>query len=273
MLHHRAHPRTASRAGYTLVEMAVVITIISLLVGGVMVGQNMIRSSNIQATVAGVEKYRSATIKFQERFLELPGDFQSATTYWSGNGISNGNGNGRIGGDDAAAPNLNNDCAATNWQEQWNVWVHLSKAELIPGEYSNPGNSNTIYIKKNPAVPLSPNVPKTEIDSGGYTLRFCGDITSSTTYFNAPYGHTIQLGNGLSSQGGTRKGLFAPKEAAAVDGKLDDGYPHKGKVLGPKMSDGYAPNCTNSDSNSPANADYLFSETGRVCPLFFILGF
>lgn len=267
------HKPASSRAGYTLVEMAVVITIISLLVGGVMVGQNMIRSSNIQAVVAGVETYRSAVMKFQDRFLELPGDFQTATTNWSGNGIANGNGNGRIGGDDAAAPSLNNDCVASNWQEQWNVWVHLSKAGLIPGEYSNPGAGNTIYINKDPAVPLSPNVPKTEIDRGGYTLRFCGDITSSSTYFNATYGHTMQVGNGLTSQGGTRKGLFAPKEAAAIDGKVDDGFPHKGKVLAPKMSDAYAPNCTNSDTNAPVTADYLFSEAGRNCALFFILGF
>jgi len=273
MFHPRAVQPTASRAGYTLVEMAVVVTIISLLVGGVLVGQNMIRSANIQSTVAGVETYRSAIMKFQDRFLELPGDFQTATSNWSGNNITNGNGNGRIGGDNAAVPSLNNDCVATDWQEQWNVWVHLSKAELISGEYFNSGNTNTVYINKDPAVTNSPNVPQTEIDKGGYTLRFCGDITSSSTYFNATYGHTMQVGNGLSTQGGSRRGLFSPKEAAAIDGKVDDGFPHKGKVLAPKMSDNYAPNCSNSDTNAPATADYLFSETGKNCALFFILGF
>lgn len=252
-------------AGFSLVEMAVVLTIISLLVGGVLVGQNMIRSSNIQATVVGVEKYRSAVMKFSDRFLELPGDFQTATSNWSGNGIANGNGNGRIGGDDAAVPSINNDCAASNWAEQWNVWVHLAKAEMISGEFTNTGNSATIE--------LGVNTPATEISKGGYTLRFCGDITSGSSYFSGTYGHTMQVGNGVSVSEGARRGLFTPKEAAAVDGKLDDGFPHTGKVLAPKMSNTTSLNCTNSDASVPVTADYDFSQTAVKCPLFFVLGF
>lgn len=259
-LHHLSSPRAA----FSLVEMAVVLTIISLLVGGVLVGQNMVRSSDIQATVTGVEEYRSAVMKFSDRFLELPGDFQTATGNWSGNGIADGNGNGRIGGDEAANPNLNS-CTASDWSELWNVWVHLSKAELIPGEFTNTGN--------NSAVILGTNVPKTEINKGGYTLLFCGDVTNNSNYFNATYGHIMHVGNGINVTESTHRALFTTKEAAAIDGKLDDGYPHTGKVLAPKMSMGNARNCTTSDDNVPVTADYDFSQAAVKCPLYFILGF
>lgn len=241
-----------------MVEMAVVLTIIALLVGGILVGKNMIRASEVQATVANVEAYRGAVNKFTERYLELPGDFTSASTYWSG--AYNGNGNGMIGG------SLNNSCNGT-WAEQWASFEHMSRAELVEGHYTHTNNSTP--------VPGS-NTPETPISGGGYTLRFCGDMTGSPFYFDGQYGHVLQVGalltiGGTTGSGGTRGPLFTPEEAGSVDQKLDDGYPGTGRIRAPKKDDSYATNCT-TDNNASA-ADYNFSMPVRLCPLFFLMGF
>lgn len=245
--------------GFSLVELSIVLVIIALLLGGILVGQQMIKSANLQKTISLVEEYRSAVVKFRDRFLELPGDFKSASTNWST--VTNGDGNGRIGG----SASVNNDCIATNWQEQWNVWVHLGKAELIPDEFSNPGNVDTLT--------LGNNVPPSPIKTGGYAIRYCGDITGSVTYFDNNYGHVMQVGSIFWASGGPRGPLFTPKEAADIDIKFDDGFPHSGKITSSKKSDTISPNCTNSDVNAPTSADYNLIDLIQRCPLFFTMGF
>lgn len=255
MRHASPYPH---QQGFSMVEMAVVLTIVALLVGGILVGKNMIRASEVQATVANVEEYRSAVNKFTERYLELPGDFQSASTYWTG--TYDGDGNGTIGGD------LDSSCGG-DFAEQWAAFEHMSRAELVEGQYNHTTSS----------VPEpGSNTPATPISGGGYTLRFCGDITSSSYYFTGQYGHVMQVGGTLTvsgsvGTGGTRGPLFTPEEAGSVDQKLDDGYPATGRIRAPEKDDTYSTNCTTS--NNPNTADYNFAMPVRLCPLFFLMGF
>lgn len=250
-------PRSAQQ-GFSLVEMAVVLSIIALLTGSILTGKHMIRSSEVQATTARIQEYKSAINQFTERYLELPGDFESASDYWSG--TYDGNGDGTIGG------SLDSSCGG-DFEEQWGAFEHMAKAELIEGQYNHSGDSTP-----NPGV----NTPATPISGGGYTLRFCGDITSSAHYFTGYYGHIIQVGHkleasGSPSLGGTRGPLFTPEEAGSIDQKMDDSYPGSGVIKAPRKSDANAPGCTTS--NDPANADYEYETGTRVCPLFFLMGF
>lgn len=242
-----------------MVEMAVVLTIVALLVGGILVGKNMIRASEVQATVANVEVYRGAVNAFTERYLELPGDFQSASTYWTG--AYDGDGNGMIGG------GLNTSCGGT-WEEQWAAFEHMSRAELVEGYYTHTTTSTP--------VPGS-NTPETPISGGGYTLRFCGDMTASAWYFTGQYGHVLQVGGRLGDDeativlGGTRGPLFTPEEAGSIDQKMDDGFPGTGRIRAPRSDDEFATGCTTT--TNPATADYNFAMSVRLCPLFFLMGF
>lgn len=244
--------------GFSLVEMAVVLTIIALLVGSILTGKNMIRASEIQATTARVQEYKSAVSQFTERYLELPGDFSSASTYWGG--TYNGNGDGMIGG------GLNTSCSG-DFTEQWAAFQHLSRAELVEGQYVHSGGSTP-----SPGV----NTPATPITGGGYTLRFCGDISSGPYYLYGYYGHVLQVGHskgtdGSSIAGGTRGPLFTPEEAGAIDQKMDDSYPGTGIIKAPQKDDFAATNCTTTNVSS--TADYNYAAGTRSCPVFFLMGF
>ena len=52
------------------------------LVGGVLMGRNLIRNADLQAVVTDATRYRSAASQFQDKYLALPGDFNGATAMW-----------------------------------------------------------------------------------------------------------------------------------------------------------------------------------------------
>lgn len=261
-MQHSPLSHSSEQNGFSLVEMAVVISIIALLVGSIITGKNMIRASEVQATTARVQEYKAAVSNFTERYLELPGDFSKASTYWTG--ARDGNGNGQIEGGIYTCAN------GGNYYEQWASFEHLSKAGLVEGNYTH-NNGDQRYA--NPGG----NTPATPIQGGGYTMRFCGEIsTGNSYYFLGNYGHVIQIGsplsyNGGTSEGGSRGPLFTTEEAGAVDKKMDDSYPGRGSIRAPQNGDNKSPGCTTT--NSASTADYNYAEGGLKCPLFFVLGF
>jgi prepilin-type N-terminal cleavage/methylation domain-containing protein len=55
-----------NRQGFTLVELAIVLVIIGLLVGGILVGQDLIKAATVRTTVSDIEKinyYRSQVVE------------------------------------------------------------------------------------------------------------------------------------------------------------------------------------------------------------------
>src|ERR1035438_6434502 len=63
-----------SQAGFTLVELAIVMIIIGLLIGGVLKGQQLIDNARVTATVAQINSITAAVISFREMYNDLPGD-------------------------------------------------------------------------------------------------------------------------------------------------------------------------------------------------------
>ncbi len=60
--------------GFTLVELSIVLVIIGLVVGGILVGQDMIQSGKNRKALSKVQEYRTATNLYLERHRSLPGD-------------------------------------------------------------------------------------------------------------------------------------------------------------------------------------------------------
>lgn len=73
----------AGERGFTLIEMAIVLVIIGLIVGGVLVGQNLINAAAVRAQISQIEKYNQAVNTFYGKYGALPGDLnqQVATTF------------------------------------------------------------------------------------------------------------------------------------------------------------------------------------------------
>ncbi|MGH8666856.1 MAG: prepilin-type N-terminal cleavage/methylation domain-containing protein, partial [Burkholderiales bacterium] len=96
--------RTYQR-GFTLIEIAIVLVIIGLLLGGVLKGQELITSARVRNLIAQQDGIKAAFFGFQDRFRSMPGDYATASTTLkcpSGTTCLNGNGNGII--EDAAVP-------------------------------------------------------------------------------------------------------------------------------------------------------------------------
>jgi prepilin-type N-terminal cleavage/methylation domain-containing protein len=88
-------PRRSSQAGFTLVEIAIVLVIIGLLLGGVLKGQSLIDSARVKNIIQQSTSLTSAVNAYQDKFRALPGDDVQGTTHAPG-ATGNGNGDGQI---------------------------------------------------------------------------------------------------------------------------------------------------------------------------------
>jgi len=119
--------------GFTLVEIAIVLVIIGLLLGGVLKGQELINSAKVKNMIGDFRTASALIYGYQDRFRNLPGDQNQlqldaafgagiATACQAGaNCIQN---NGRIDG------NWND---AVNTSETFVFWQHVRLANLATG--------------------------------------------------------------------------------------------------------------------------------------------
>src|SRR6188472_935406 len=90
--------------GFTLIEIAIVLVIIGLLLGGVLKGQELITGARVRNLVAQQDGVKAAYFGFLDRYRALPGDYAAAATNISNVAATaacnngNGNGNGQIVG-------------------------------------------------------------------------------------------------------------------------------------------------------------------------------
>ena len=83
------------QAGFTLIEIAIVLVIIGLLLGGVLKGQELITSARVRNLISQQDGVKAAYLGFLDRFRALPGDYSNAsTTIANVAGAANGNNNG-----------------------------------------------------------------------------------------------------------------------------------------------------------------------------------
>ncbi len=129
------------QSGFTLVEIAIVLVIIGLLIGGVLKGREMITNAKIKRIENDFAGLSAAIYAYQDRYGVLPGDDPAASTRFTGTWRSsdNGNGNGNISGGWSST---------NNGQESRKIWKHLRGAGLISGpvdnsaaSYQQPSNS------------------------------------------------------------------------------------------------------------------------------------
>ncbi len=80
--------------GFTLVEIAIVLVIIGLLLGGILKGQELINNAKVRSIADRQNSLKVAWFSFIDRFASLPGDYAQANVYITG-GV-NGNGDGTL---------------------------------------------------------------------------------------------------------------------------------------------------------------------------------
>jgi len=220
------HTAIVKRAGFTLIELSIVLVIIGLLIGGVLVGQDLIASARVRAQISQIEKIKSAINTFQVKYNALPGDIAEPNA--SGFGFlprgtdpALGDGNGIIMGKCYNSPPCTcGHCLATG--ETGMVWRDLSTALLIEGSF-NTANWNA------PAT-VAPELlfPKAVIGRENFISIWNKNYNTVTTpklhfqisSINAP----------IASFHIAAEPALTVREAYNIDEKIDDALPQFGKV-------------------------------------------
>lgn len=109
---------SSQQKGFTLIEIAIVLVIIGLLLGGVLKGQELINSARVRSLNNSVDGITAAWFSFQDRYRAFPGDYTKATVNLKA-ALKNGDGNGRV----------------LTTAERGQVWAHLEAAGYITGGY------------------------------------------------------------------------------------------------------------------------------------------
>lgn len=244
--------------GFTLVELSIVLVIIAMVIGGVLVGQNLIKSAEINSFVKDMQRFKGAVNSFQEQYNNLPGDIDTAFDYFgtqcaASAGVCNGDGD-----------------AIMEWAETFRAWKHLDLAKYINEGLNIPtGTTDDCEI--------AANLPVTAIDAASaafvhdYGSSGTNDTTEARTATKDVPGQMLMFGRILSSQTQAdqcaNSGFITSEQAYIIDLKIDDGYAYDGNVINSENLDG----CSTS-ANTSDDGNYDQEDSGNnLCKLFYRL--
>jgi prepilin-type N-terminal cleavage/methylation domain-containing protein len=244
--------KLTTQKGFTLVELAIVMTIIGLLIGGILKGQELMQTARVTSTVAQIKAFEAAITNFRDSFSAVPGDMPLAQARLQGctagctnttaiAALTGGVGDGIVGTANwaataggpwaaqiGAAAIGGTAAQATVAAETWQFWNHLLMANLISGVTDEVIRAATL-----PA--WGTTHPAAKIAGGFIVGNTAGALApgSSATNAGAPVtGLTLAIVATPSSavNTGANTQALTPSRAAQIDRKMDDGRPTVGYV-------------------------------------------
>lgn len=200
--------------GFTLVELAIVMIIIGLLIGGILKGQELIANAQITNAVTQIKGLDGAVSTFREAYNAFPGDMNNADVRIVGctGTCANGDGDGRLDSVVGAAPTLTS--------EDVYFFNQMRAADLITGL------DGTATLAFGSALPLASI-------GGGFSAGHTGSgpvVGFVPTTMRS--GHYIVLQGSTGAVDAADAAILTGNQAARIDRKLDDGSPNAGSVLG-----------------------------------------
>jgi len=236
-LHPYPSRKLSARSAFTLIELSIVLVVIGLIVAGVLTGRDMIRASEIRATLTQVEKFNTATNTFRGKYGYLPGDIPNPVAgqfglTQRGNNRGQGDGNGCLEGVTSA-----NNPASTRQAagEPVMFWVDLSAQGLIEGGFNTASPTTIVSGSDITGTGISQYYPSAKIGGGNYFVVFGNEYYDGTNYnctninyFSLSSVSTIQASSNLGKILSTANIPVAT--AYAIDTKMDDGFPQSGNV-------------------------------------------
>lgn len=199
--------RRKAQTGFTLVEIAIVLVIIGLLLGGVLKGQELIENGRVKSAANDMNGITAAYNSYLDRYRRLPGDdgptvpvLQARGGAWANITLAGGN-NGVIN------INAGQTLAGTGAEGQA-FFQHLRAAGFITGNPADAGVN---------ALPLN---------AWGGRVGVTNSVTQGRTVARLQ----VCLGN------------VPGKAAAALDVQLDDGQPNNGTLRATQGINNAAPN-------------------------------
>lgn len=220
-----------SDAGFSLVEIAIVLVIMGILIAGVLKGQELIESARLRQVVTQVQGYQIATTTFIDRYNALPGDFSKASLHIDSS-LGDGPGLGVLHGEGL-------DPRGSAFQ----FWAHLAVGGLI----SPPGKLEEIRSPQ-----FGQGAPSTPM-GGGITVEQNPEASLHGVWFivGNPHGHS---GKGA---------LFTPRQALRILSKVDTADPLTGSVQARDGANVGRHHCINSQNGLDLSHDQI------TCTLYF----
>jgi prepilin-type N-terminal cleavage/methylation domain-containing protein len=245
-------------AGFTLVELAIVLVIIGLLVGGALVGQDLIRAAEIRAVTSDLAQFNTATGAFRTKYAGgIPGDLLSIRASAYGLTVSAVN-PGTFGYGDGDGLLVNGGgIGSPTWMgfggETLLFWRHLSDANMIPFTSTADGtvlDTSGFATASTELTTLQPLLPAVRIRPGVFIHAFAN---SGRNYFAIANWAGIGTPNGGSNG---RVGLTS-REAQGIDRKMDDGFPTTGTVFSTVVNSATNSSVSPGNGGSPSTANTL----------------
>ncbi|MBF0145062.1 MAG: prepilin-type N-terminal cleavage/methylation domain-containing protein [Magnetococcales bacterium] len=227
--------------GFTLIEIAIVVVIIGLLLGGVLKGQEMIRNARAHNVADQGNAVKAAILGFSDRYRALPGDYAAALNNIPGlTGVEqNGDGNSRIGFNDSATPGTPD--SANRLRELGLTWLHLARSGFISGNYL--GTEFGATDEANWSCPTDTCL--TNAFNGALIIAYDDEQTGLSTVADQARSNQLWSGRGI------------PIEIIAeLDRKVDDGHPGSGSF---RVSDGFI-------GAAVGNVGHLCADDGAATP-------
>jgi prepilin-type N-terminal cleavage/methylation domain-containing protein len=187
----------SQQSGFTLIEIAIVLVIIGLLLGGVLKGQELINSAKIKNVANDLNGISAAVYSYQDRYKTYPGDDNGAVARWAT--ARDGNKDGIVTGEFCEDPVVGLPAAAP-LGETIKFWQHLRLAGFVGGDTASgeqPQNALGGIVGVQTAAGDPAAVPPAVIDIGGFVV-----CTSN----------------------------LSGKIAEAIDRQFDDGLPNRGTL-------------------------------------------
>jgi prepilin-type N-terminal cleavage/methylation domain-containing protein len=214
--------------GFTLVEIAIVLVIIGLLLGGILKGQEMIIQAKIKNAITDFSGVSAAYFGYQDRYRATPGDDPQANRWTTPTTATPGDGNRLLTG--TYDPGTSTTMETALW------WDHLRRSGFVAGTGTTPP-SNAFNGLLGVQTGDGLGAAGTPITSPGATL------TGGATGFTA----LIMCSTNLPD-----------KVAIALDVQMDDGLVSSGFVRGVSGSG----NVTINNTAGTASSSYV--ETGTT---------
>lgn len=256
------------RDAFTLIELAIVLVIIGLVVGGVLVGRDLVAAAQLRRTISQKERFEIAASAFKSKYGCIPGDCKGATLFGM---YANGNEDGTVGGR----------LVYTENDEYKLFWRHLYDSGLV-GDPLAAGNSlpaNSLYGAgpsvagyHSPACPICRTQAYTyggvTVQMGGWGFQQLANVSATLDCGNPvtwtslggiiPTWSALLLMDGSVGLwgGGGVGGAVSPANAYGVDAKIDDGMPFSGSVIAFSPYSYSDPACS-SYNGYPAISNYF----------------
>jgi len=199
-----------NQSGFTLIEIAIVLVIIGLLLGGVMKGQELINSAKVKNLAADFKNTSLYIYSYQDKFRSLPGDDPQAASHvtnaTNATAINAGElGNGRIDGKWDSTTNTN---------ESFLFWQHVRLAGIATGITTT---TDTIgYPQRNTLGGLVGITNSTAADLPITNLKGAYIICSSNIQGKFAKQLDIMMDDGATSSGSMMTALPSSAVQAAV---------------------------------------------------------